>query len=119
MSLRTIICASKAIALIVLYMLASALSANGQKPEASGSASSVWNDNSLIDIQGKGGNPVRPGDVKIEFYGHNAFKITSPAGLTVLADPLEKRSHRSLPKMVREYVSGSSSRHSSTDSRSF
>ncbi len=24
---------------------------------------------------------------KIEFYGHNAFKITSPAGLTILTDP--------------------------------
>jgi L-ascorbate metabolism protein UlaG (beta-lactamase superfamily) len=87
MSLRTIICASKTMASIAFFMLASALSANAQKSEASASASSAWNDNSLIDIQEKGGNPVRPGDVKIEFYGHDAFKITSPTGLKVLTDP--------------------------------
>jgi L-ascorbate metabolism protein UlaG (beta-lactamase superfamily) len=46
-----------------------------------------WNDNSLITVQKTGGDPVRSGDVKIEFYGHDAFKITSPAGLTVLTDP--------------------------------
>ncbi len=46
-----------------------------------------WNDNSLISIQKQGGDPTRPGDVKIEFYGHDAFKVTSPAGLTVLTDP--------------------------------
>jgi L-ascorbate metabolism protein UlaG (beta-lactamase superfamily) len=39
------------------------------------------------DFQKTGGDPTRPGDVKIEFYGHDAFKITSPAGLTVLTDP--------------------------------
>lgn len=50
-------------------------------------ASSAWNDNALIAVQKKGGDPARPGDVRIEFYGHNAFKITSPAGLTVLTDP--------------------------------
>jgi L-ascorbate metabolism protein UlaG (beta-lactamase superfamily) len=72
---------------IVLFMLALALSANAQKSEASASASLAWNNNSLIDIQEKGGNPARPGDVKIEFYGHDAFKIISPAGLTILADP--------------------------------
>jgi L-ascorbate metabolism protein UlaG (beta-lactamase superfamily) len=87
MSLRAITCAFKTIASVVLFMLASALCSNAQKAEASVSASRVWNDNSLIDIQEKGGDPARHGDVKIEFYGHNAFKVTSPAGLTVLADP--------------------------------
>jgi len=48
---------------------------------------SPWNDNSLIAVQKRGGDPTRPGDVTIEFYGHDAFKITSPAGLTVLTDP--------------------------------
>jgi L-ascorbate metabolism protein UlaG (beta-lactamase superfamily) len=51
------------------------------------SPSSAWNDNDLITVQKTGGDPARPGDVKIEFYGHDAFKITSPAGLTVLTDP--------------------------------
>jgi L-ascorbate metabolism protein UlaG (beta-lactamase superfamily) len=45
------------------------------------------NDNSLIAIQKKGGDPARAGNVKIEFYGHEAFKITSPEGITVLVDP--------------------------------
>ena len=87
MSLRAITCAFKTITSVVLFMLAAALSSNAQTAEAAASASHAWNDNSLIDIQGKGGDPARPGDVKIEFYGHDAFKITSPAGLTVLTDP--------------------------------
>ena len=28
-----------------------------------------------------------PGKVTIDFYGHAAFKMTSPAGLTMLFDP--------------------------------
>jgi len=51
------------------------------------SPSAAWNDNSLIAVQKTGGDPTRLGDVKIEFYGHDAFKITSPVGLTVLTDP--------------------------------
>ncbi len=50
-------------------------------------AQQSWNDNSLIAVQKKGGDPTRAGDVKIEFYGHDAFKVTSPDGLTVLTDP--------------------------------
>ena len=50
-------------------------------------AQQSWNDNSLIAVQKKGGDPTRTGDVKIEFYGHDAFKVTSPDGLTVLTDP--------------------------------
>lgn len=72
---------------IVLFMLASAFSANAQEPASSASASHVWNDNSLIKIQERAGDPARPGDVKFEFFGHDAFKITSPAGLTILTDP--------------------------------
>ncbi|HTW45980.1 MAG TPA: MBL fold metallo-hydrolase [Acidobacteriaceae bacterium] len=49
--------------------------------------SRAFNDNSLIAIQEKGGDPGRPGDVKIEYYGHSAFKVTSPEGITVLVDP--------------------------------
>jgi L-ascorbate metabolism protein UlaG (beta-lactamase superfamily) len=60
--------------------------------------SPAWNDNSLITIQKTGGDPARPGDVKIEFYGHDAFKITSPAGLTVLTDPWRNDSRGDYPK---------------------
>jgi L-ascorbate metabolism protein UlaG (beta-lactamase superfamily) len=45
------------------------------------------NDNQLIALQRAGGDPAKPGPVKIEFYGHDAFKITSPLGMTVLFDP--------------------------------
>lgn len=58
-----------------------------QQPEKSATPSPAWNDNSLISLQRNGGDPTRPGNVKIEFYGHDAFKITSPAGLTILTDP--------------------------------
>jgi L-ascorbate metabolism protein UlaG (beta-lactamase superfamily) len=45
------------------------------------------NDNQLIKLQQEGGEPAAPGPVKIEFYGHMAFKITSPRGVTLLLDP--------------------------------
>jgi L-ascorbate metabolism protein UlaG (beta-lactamase superfamily) len=46
----------------------------------------------------RGGDPTRSGDVKIEFYGHDAFKIRSPAGLTVLTDPWRNDSTGLYPK---------------------
>lgn len=58
----------------------------------------AWNDNSLIAVQKSGGDPARPGNVKIEFYGHDAFKITSPAGLTLLADPWRNDPTGAFPK---------------------
>ena len=60
--------------------------------------SPAWNDNSLITVQKTGGDPTRAGDVKIEFYGHDAFKITSPVGLTVLTDPWRNDSTDVYPK---------------------
>jgi L-ascorbate metabolism protein UlaG (beta-lactamase superfamily) len=72
--------------------------AHAQQSNTSGTPSSVWNDNSLIAIQKNGGDPSRSGDVKIEFYGHDAFKITSPAGLTVLTDPWRNDSTGLYPK---------------------
>ena len=62
------------------------------------SPSPAWNDDSLITIQQRGGEPARPGDVKIEFYGHDAFKITSPAGVTVLTDPWRNDATGDYPK---------------------
>lgn len=76
---------AKVLASIIL--LAVSTRASAQQSDTSTAPSVVWNDNSLISVQKQGGDPTRPGDVKIEFYGHDAFKITSPAGLTVLTDP--------------------------------
>jgi L-ascorbate metabolism protein UlaG (beta-lactamase superfamily) len=64
-------------------------------------SSSAWNDNSLIALQQKGADPSRPGNVKIEFYGHDAFKITSPDGLTVLTDPWGNDATGRYPKWFR------------------
>jgi L-ascorbate metabolism protein UlaG (beta-lactamase superfamily) len=71
--------------------------AHAQELDASG-ASTVWNDNSLIKVQKDGGDPSRHGDVKIRFYGHDAFMITSPAGLTVLTDPWRNDSTGHYPR---------------------
>jgi len=72
-------------------------SARAQQSERATDAT-AWNDNSLIALQKRGGDPNRSGDVKIEFYGHDAFKITSPDGLTVLTDPWRNDSTGSYPK---------------------
>ncbi|MEH6580126.1 MAG: MBL fold metallo-hydrolase [Amphritea sp.] len=45
------------------------------------------NNNKVIKAQTAGGDFTAPGDVKIDFYGHMAFKITSPKGLTMMIDP--------------------------------
>src|SRR5579862_3941403 len=78
-------------AAIVSLVLLTLSGADAQEPAA-------WNDNSLIAVQKNGGDPSRPGNVKIEFYGHDAFKVTSPAGLTVLADPWRNDSTGLYPK---------------------
>jgi L-ascorbate metabolism protein UlaG (beta-lactamase superfamily) len=73
----------------------------GSRAQQSGRSvapSAAWNDNSLITVQKAGGDPSGPGNVRIEFYGHDAFKITSPAGLTVLTDPWRNDSTGLYPK---------------------
>jgi len=78
----------KAVATIVLLaVFALIVAARAQQSDTSTAPLPAWNDNHLITIQKQGGDPTRPGDVTIEFYGHDAFKITSPAGLTILTDP--------------------------------
>ena len=73
---------------IVLFAsLALTCGGHAQQSERSAAPFPPWNDNSLVTIQKNGGDPTRSGDVQIEFYGHDAFKITSPAGLTALTDP--------------------------------
>src|ERR1700693_2600141 len=84
---------------IVLFV-SSALpfGAGAQQSETSAAPSPAWNNNSLITIQKEGGDSSRAGDVKIEFYGHDAFRITSPKGLTVLTDPWRNDSTGLYPK---------------------
>jgi hypothetical protein len=81
-----------------LVWLVLTFGAAAQQAATSASAPPVWNDNSLISVQKKGGDPRRLGDVKIEFYGHDAFKITSPDGLTVLTDPWRNDQTGAYPK---------------------
>src|SRR5215470_441029 len=84
--------------LVLLALLAWIFGVRAQQSDTSTAPSAAWNDNSLISVQRHGGDPTRSGDVKIEFYGHDAFKITSPAGLTVLADPWRNDSTGHYPK---------------------
>jgi L-ascorbate metabolism protein UlaG (beta-lactamase superfamily) len=81
-----------------IVLLTFTLGASAQRPGTSASPSPVWNDNSLITVQKNGGDPNRLGDVEIEFYGHDAFKITSPAGLTLLTDPWRNDETGAYPK---------------------
>jgi L-ascorbate metabolism protein UlaG (beta-lactamase superfamily) len=78
---------SKTVVPILFVVLALNFGAGAQQPASSAAPAPAWNDNFLITVQKEAGDPTRPGDVKIGFYGHNAFKLTSPAGLTVLTDP--------------------------------
>ncbi len=90
---------AKTLAAIHLFVLmALNISARAQQSETSAPPSLPWNDNPLIAAQKEKGDPTRPGDVKVEFYGHNAFKITSPAELTVLTDPWRNDSTGRYPK---------------------
>jgi L-ascorbate metabolism protein UlaG (beta-lactamase superfamily) len=82
-------------ALLPIVLLAFSRAQQSQKPAP---PSLAWNDNALIALQKVGGDPARPGDVRIEFFGHDAFKITSPAGLTVLTDPWRNDSTGQYPK---------------------
>ncbi len=48
----------------------------------------IKNNNEIIEKQKAGlSDPSAPGEVTIDFYGHAAFKMTSPGGLTMLFDP--------------------------------
>ena len=99
MSLRAMLYVDKRVASISLFLsVAATCSTHGQQPGSSAARSPAWSDNSLIDIQKNGGDPARSGDIKIAFYGHDAFKITSPAGLTVLTDPWRNDSTGHYPK---------------------
>lgn len=68
--------------------LGAAAAAVGAKPAAA--QSTAWlqpgNNNHVIDLQDPSGAPAG-GAVGLDFYGHCAFRITSPAGATILFDP--------------------------------
>ncbi len=81
-----------------IVLLAASCSASAQRSGTSTGPSPVWNDNFLMTVQKNGGDPARSGDVRIEFYGHDAFKITSPGGLTILTDPWRNDSTGLYPK---------------------
>lgn len=99
MSLGPLRCVFKTLASIGLCIsMACSCSAHAQQSDPSTSRFPAWNNNSLIEIQKKGGDPSRAGEVKLEFYGHNAFKITSPAGLTILTDPWRNDATGQYPK---------------------
>jgi L-ascorbate metabolism protein UlaG (beta-lactamase superfamily) len=85
-------------AIVSFVVLTLSDGARAQQSKRSVDTSPAWNDNNLIRVQRKGGDPARSGDVRIEFYGHDAFKITSPAGLTVLTDPWRNDATGHYPK---------------------
>jgi L-ascorbate metabolism protein UlaG (beta-lactamase superfamily) len=86
------------ISMSLFISMGSTSTVRAQQPGRSTDRLPAWNDNSLIDLQKEGGDPTRAGDVKIEFYGNDAFKITSPAGLTILTDPWRNDSTGRYPK---------------------
>ncbi len=90
----------KTLAAIVSFVLVT-LNSGARAQQSAPETSPEWNDNTLIAVQKKGGDPTRWGDVKIEFYGHDAFKITSPDGLTVLTDPWRNDATGRYPKWFR------------------
>ena len=45
------------------------------------------NNNGIIALQNASGDPMRAGKVKLEYYGHMAFRIITPNGLSMLIDP--------------------------------
>ncbi len=86
------------VAIVWFVLLTLNYGAGAQQSQRSVDSSPAWNDNSLMTVQKNGGDPTRSGDVKIEFYGHDAFKVTSPVGLTVLTDPWRNDSTGLYPK---------------------
>lgn len=76
----------KRIGFALIISLALALMA-GQSWASSRSWTFPENNNKIIEVQKKGGDPSLAGPVKIDYFGHCAFRITSPDGITVLIDP--------------------------------
>jgi hypothetical protein len=45
------------------------------------------NNNDVIKAQRDGGVNASSGDVKIDFFGHMAFRVISPRGTSIMIDP--------------------------------
>lgn len=45
------------------------------------------NHNRMMELQAQNLDPVTPGAVQIAYFGSSAFRITSPAGISVMVDP--------------------------------
>lgn len=75
------------VVLFVSVALAALVSVAHAQVEGSRAFTFPENNTKLGDVQRQGGDPARPGQVKVEFYGHMAFKVTSPSGISVLLDP--------------------------------
>src|SRR6202166_1447132 len=89
----------KTLAAIVSFVLLTLnYRAGAQQSGRSGDTSPALEANSLSILQKTGGDPTSSSDVKIEFYGHDESKITSPTGLTVLTDPWRNDSPGLYPK---------------------
>ena len=98
MSLRADMRVGMLVAVVSIVLLTSSVGVLAQQTQKSPNNKPAWNDNSLIEIQKRGGDPARAGDVRIEFYGHDAFKITSPDGVSVLTDPWRNDTSGAFPK---------------------
>jgi len=69
-------------------LVAVGLSAPSPAQAQSNAWMQVKNNNQIIERQESGGGePSEEGEVTIDFYGHSAFRITSPNGFTMLFDP--------------------------------
>lgn len=70
-------------------LLACSLLASPVLAQDEGSA--AWkfseNNNRLITFQQEGGDPAAAGKVKIDYFAHSSFRITTPKGMTLLLDP--------------------------------
>lgn len=79
----------RTVAASVIVTLMSANATHAQNDPILGSRSFLFkeNNNNVIAQQKSGGDYTAAGDVSIDFYGHMAFKITSPNGTTIVIDP--------------------------------
>jgi hypothetical protein len=57
------------------FLLALGASGQAQQPDTAAASPGVWNDNSLVTVEAKDGDATRSGDVRIEYYGHDAFRL--------------------------------------------
>jgi L-ascorbate metabolism protein UlaG (beta-lactamase superfamily) len=69
----------------LLLLHASFVSASDK--EGSAAWNFLENNNRLIQFQKNGGDHKAGGKVKLEYFAHSAFRITSPRGLSLLIDP--------------------------------